>query len=83
MNDTVIKLLLALNRASRYKHNQMRYQVKVVSNYDPKADGVVTKWYLVQKQMLPERNLPSIEFSNVNELKEYLIDTINYWQRYR
>lgn len=81
MNETLQKILLSLNRACRFKGGRLQYSVKLVSVYNPKLDGIETRYHLMALQTQPYKNLPTMQFANINEMKEYMLDAVAFWQR--
>ena len=81
MDETLLRLLLSLNKACKNKGGQLTYRVKTLSAYNGKLNAVQTNYYLQSEQRLPKKNLPNMEFANINQLKEYMVKAIDFWQR--
>ncbi len=81
MDETLLRLLLTLNKACKSKGGQLTYRIKTLSAYNAKLNAIQTTYYLQSEQLLPKKSLPNIEFANINQLKDYMVKAIEFWQR--
>lgn len=81
MDETLLRLLLTLNKACKNKGGQLTYRIKTLSVYNAKIDAIQTNYYLQTEQRLPKKTLPNMEFANINQFKEYILKAIDFWQR--
>lgn len=80
MNE-VFSILLALNRVSRNKNGGITYAIRLLTHYDMERDGIGLNFSLLTYRQKPKGNLPTMKFENINQLKDYLLKTKNYWEK--